>query len=128
MEIRGIEYAASISASEAKREVSRYMERRGSSSRYIFNLQPQIRTEEMRDLLGRMFCMFRIICSTNLCGSQAKNRSSAFVMHFLSLMENLDSRLNPKTKEGHLDCQVQLPWLVEGMQLLHSFSTFSQPV
>jgi hypothetical protein len=66
MEMRGIEYAASISASEAKREVSRYMERSGCPPPAIFDMQPQIQTEEMRDLLGRMFRMFRAIFSTDL--------------------------------------------------------------
>jgi hypothetical protein len=96
MNMRGVEFSASISASEAKREVSRYMNREEGPPPVVFDIQSQIQPEEMRDLIGRMFRMFRAIFCTDMCGVEAKHRSTAFVMNFLSLMENLDCRMNPK--------------------------------
>lgn len=55
-----------------------------------------ISTDEIRDLVWQMFNMFRAIFCTDLCGVEAKNRATASGMRFLSHMESLDLKLNPK--------------------------------
>ncbi len=63
----------------------------------IVNILPEpITTDEIRDLVWRMYNMFRAIFCTNLMEVQAKNRATASVMRFLTLMEVLDRKLNPK--------------------------------
>jgi hypothetical protein len=58
-----------------------------------------VKTAEIRDLVFRMQNMFRAIFCTDLCEIDAKNRATASVMRFLSLMESLDLKLNPKREK-----------------------------
>jgi hypothetical protein len=46
-----------------------------------------------------MYNMFRAIFCTDIAGISAKNRATASVMRFLSKMELLDQRLNPKREK-----------------------------
>jgi hypothetical protein len=95
MYLRDIEYSAAITAPEAKAQVAYSMEL--SEPFPIVNELPEpISTKEIRDLVFRMFNMFRAIFCTDICGVQAKNRATASVMRFLSLMETLDLKLHPR--------------------------------
>ena len=95
MYLRGIQHPSGISATEAKEQVRREMAK-STQPKIINTLPEQITTDEIRDLIWRMYNMFRAIFCTDLDGIQAKNRATASVMRFLSLMEVLDRKLNPK--------------------------------
>ena len=95
MYLRDIEFASGITAPEAKQQLQTAMK---SRTRYPIVNSPRvfITTNQIRDLIWRMFNMFRSIFCNDLFGVQAKNRATASVMRFLSHLETLDLMLNPK--------------------------------
>ncbi len=95
MYLRGIDHSSSITAPEAREQVRILMAKR-KTPKVVNSPREPITTEEIRNLVWRMFNMFRSIFCTDLCGSEAKNRATASVMRFLSLMESLDIKLHPK--------------------------------
>ena len=95
MYLRDVEFSGAILATEASAQVKDLLALQTPPP--IVNLpQEPITINEIRDLVWRMFNMFRAIFCTDLCGLEAKHRSTASVMRFLSLMETLDLKLNPK--------------------------------
>ena len=98
MYLRGVEFSSAITAPEAKAQVQHLLGLRTPLP--ILHLMPEpITTDEIRDLIWRMFNMFRAIFCTDICGTPARNRATASVMRFLSLMETLDLKLYPKRKK-----------------------------
>ena len=100
MDMRDIEYDTKLTAKEAKQKVKSLMLQYGHDGPPIaHNNSNRIEAWEMRDLMWRLFNMFRALFCVDLAGSRAKNRATASVMHFLFLMEDLDIRLFPQRKE-----------------------------
>jgi hypothetical protein len=97
MELRGVEFAPKITGPEAKELVKRLMaQNSGSGPPIIYDPSVVVGCSEIRDLLCRTFNMFRALFCTDISSTKAKNRSTASVMHFLCLIEDLDVRINPK--------------------------------
>jgi hypothetical protein len=95
MYLRDIEHSSSITAPEAREQVRALLAQRPKP--VIVNKEREsITTTEIRDLVWRMFNMFRAIFCTDVSAVEAKNRSTAAVMRFLCHMESLDLKLNPK--------------------------------
>ena len=95
MYLRDIEHSSSITAPEAREQVRALLTQRPKP--VIVNKEREsITTTEIRDLVWRMFNMFRAIFCTDVSAVEAKNRSTAAVMRFLCHMESLDLKLNPK--------------------------------
>jgi hypothetical protein len=93
--LRGVEFSTAITAPEAMAQVSILLQQ--DPPLPVVNEPPEpITTDEIRDLVWRMFNMFRAIFATDICGESAKNRATASVMRFLSLMEKLDLKLYPR--------------------------------
>jgi hypothetical protein len=61
-------------------------------------LPETISTEEIRDLVWRMYNMFRAIFCTDLSSEAAGNQATASVMRFLCLMEVLDKSYTKREK------------------------------
>jgi hypothetical protein len=103
MEMRGIEFESDLTAKEVKHKVKLIRAEYGVNGPPILDQDStkstRIEAWEMRDLVWRLFNMFRSLFCLDLAGTKAKNRSTASVMHFLFLMEDLDSRLYPKRKQ-----------------------------
>jgi hypothetical protein len=95
MYVRGIECSPKILLPEARELVRREMTR-DPEPEIIKCLPEPITTAEIRDLVWRMFNMFRAIFCTNLAGTEGMHRATASVMRFLSLMEVLDVKQSPK--------------------------------
>ncbi len=93
--LRGIEQSTASLSPEAKEQVKRELKKRKRHK--IVNILPaQITTAEIRDLVWCMYNMFRAIFCTDIDEVLAKNRATASVMRFLSRIEVLDMKLNPK--------------------------------
>ena len=121
MHVRGIEHSMKSTAPEAQEQVRRELAKRPQLP-VIYELPTPITTDETRDLVWRMFNMFRAIFCTDLAGEEAKNRSTASVMRFLTHIEDLDLRLTPKrlqpiwiTKYNFLG----LPRACESFEIFH---------
>jgi hypothetical protein len=103
MEMRGIDFEADLTAKEMTHKVKLVRAQYGVDGPPIIdqesNKSTRIEPWEMRDLVWRLFNMFRSLFCLDLSGTKAKNRSTASVMHFLFLMEDLDSRLYPNRKQ-----------------------------
>ena len=82
----------------AKEQVRREMAK-PSEPKVVNSLPEPVSTNEIRDLVWRMYNMFRAIFCTDLDGVEAKNRATASVMRFLTLMECLDRKLTPKREK-----------------------------
>jgi hypothetical protein len=95
MYVRGIDYSRKILLPEAREMVRREMAK-DPPPEIIKSLPDPITPAEIRDLVWRMYNMFRAIFCTDLAGKEAMHRATASVMRFLSLMEVLDLRLSPK--------------------------------
>jgi hypothetical protein len=97
MYTREIEYSETITLPEAKEQVRREL---GKSRTPTLKrpLPTPVTRDEIRDLVFRMNNMFRAIFCADISGVPAMNRATASVMRFLSLMESLDVKLNPKRK------------------------------
>ena len=95
MYVRGIEYSPQIHLPEAREQVRRAL-MMNPVPKPIKTLPDPVTTEEIRDLVWRMYNMFRAIFCTDLVGEEAMHRATASVMRFLSLMEVLDYKLSPK--------------------------------
>jgi hypothetical protein len=95
MYLRDVHFSKKITAPEASAQVADLLEKDPPLPIVNDPLVP-IGTDEIRDLVWRMFNMFRAIFCTDLCGIEAKNRATASVMRFLSHMETLDLKLHPK--------------------------------
>ena len=99
LELRGIRWPPKVSAPEAKLLVKRFMEENdGQGPPITYNPSLVVTSLEIRDLVWRTFNMFRALFCTDIAGSRAQHRSTASVMHFLSLIEDLDVRIHPKRK------------------------------
>jgi hypothetical protein len=97
LELRGVEYDWKIPAPEAKLLVKHLMSsNNGLGPPIVFDPSVRVSSSEIRDLVWRTFNMFRALFCTNISGTKELNRSTASVMHFLSLIEDLDVRINPK--------------------------------
>ena len=92
---RGVKYSPSITAPEATAEVSILMKEE-TPLPILYLLPEPISTSEIRDLIWRMFNMFRAFFGTDIGGLPASNRATASVMRFLSHIESLDLRLYPQ--------------------------------
>jgi hypothetical protein len=100
MYLRDVEHSSKITAPEAREQVRKLMELAPAMQPVVVNTpKDPITTVEIRDLVFRMHNMFRAIFCTDLCKVRAKNRATASVMRFLSLMESLDLKLNPKRQK-----------------------------
>ena len=95
MYLRDVEHSSSITAPEAREQVRVLLAKRRKPA-IVNRPREPITVAEIRDLIWRMFNMFRAIFCTDLSSLQAKNRSTAAVMRFLCHIESLDSKLNPK--------------------------------
>lgn len=95
MYLRDVDHSPKISAPEARQQVRALL---ADTIQLPIVNQPKesITTSEIRNLVASMYNMFRAIFCTDLFGVSAKNRATASVMRFLSLMEVLDRKLNPK--------------------------------
>jgi hypothetical protein len=96
--VRNIEAPDDLNAVEMRLRVEREMEK-DVQPEIVCSLPEPITTAEIRDLVWRMFNMFRAIFCLDLAAGEAKNRALASVMRFLSLMEVLDLKLNPKREK-----------------------------
>jgi hypothetical protein len=97
MYLRNVEFSSKITAPEARKQVRQLQESPIADWPPVVNtLKDPITTEEIRKLVFWMQNMFRAIFCTDLCGLEAKNRATASVMRFLSHVEFLDLKLNPK--------------------------------
>jgi hypothetical protein len=98
--LRDVKFSSKSSAPEARAQVKQLLEMPTSSQPPVVNTpRVPVKTVEMRQLVFRMQNMFRAIFCTDLCEVQAKNRATASVMRFLSLMETLDLKLHPKREK-----------------------------
>jgi hypothetical protein len=95
MHVRGIDYSRKILLPESREMVRGYM-LLDPVPNVIKSLPEPITTSQIRDLVWRMYNMFRAIFCTDLGGEEAKHRAMASVMRFLSLMESLDLQQSPK--------------------------------
>jgi hypothetical protein len=93
----GIQHSTAILAPEAKEQVRRAMNQK-RHWRIVNALPETISTEEIRDLVWRMYNMFRAIFCTDLSSEAAGNRATASVMRFLCLMEVLDKSYTPNAR------------------------------
>jgi hypothetical protein len=101
MYLRDVKHSSKISAPEARAQVKKLLELPPSSQPPVVNTPKEpVTTGEIRQLVFRMQNMFRAIFCTDLCEYEAKNRATASVMRFLSLMESLDWKLNPKREKA----------------------------
>jgi hypothetical protein len=97
MELHGVEFHSKIPAKEASLMVKRLMAtNNGLGPPIVYDPNVRVASSEIRDLVWRTFNMFRALFCTDIAGTKAKNRSTASVMHFLSLIEDLDVRMHPK--------------------------------
>jgi hypothetical protein len=122
MEMRDIDFSPTITAPEAREQVKRLL-RKKKKPKVVYTARERIQPDEIRDLVSRMFEMFRSIFCMDLYGEEAKNRATASVMRFLCLMENLDKRMNPK-REKHI-------WIAKFnflslLRICESFARFNQ--
>ncbi len=100
LHLRDVEFSAKSSAPEARAQVKKLLELPLSSRPPVVNMpKVPVETVETRDLVFRMQNVFRAMFCTDLCEIEAKNRATASVMRFLSLMESLDLKLNPKREK-----------------------------
>jgi hypothetical protein len=99
MNMRGVEHSSSILAPEAREQVRREMAKFNPPQPIHMVAPEPISTEEIRDLIWRMYNMFRAIFCTDLAETKAKNRATASVMRFLCHIESLDLKLNPKREK-----------------------------
>jgi hypothetical protein len=95
MYVRGIDYSRKILLPESREMVRGYM-LSDPVPEVIKALPEPISASQIRDLVWRMYNMFRAIFCTDLGGKEAKHRATASVMRFLSLMETLDAQQSPK--------------------------------
>jgi hypothetical protein len=101
MYLRDIEHSSKITAPEARALVKKLLELPPAAQPLVVNEPKEpVTTTEIRRLVFLMQNMFRAIFCTDLCGYQAKNRATASVMRFLSLMEHLDRKMNPKREKA----------------------------
>jgi hypothetical protein len=95
LRMRGQDAPDNLPAKEAKALVAAFLEDPDSIPP-ILPLKPTINIMEIRDLMWRMHTMFASLFAVDLEGSVAGNRSTAYVMHFLSLLDRIDLTMNPE--------------------------------
>jgi hypothetical protein len=99
MYLRGVQHSPKVTAPEARQQVRLLLAQ--PTQPPIVNAQKEvITTVEMRDMVFRMQNMFRALFCTDLCGVEAKHRATASVMRFLSLIDVLDLKFNPKREKA----------------------------
>ncbi len=98
MYVRGFECTSKIHLPETREMVRRYMAEK-PEPKIIRSPRSQIATTEIRDLVWRMYNMFRAIFCTDMEGRNAQHRATASVMRFLTLIEQLDVKLTPQRRK-----------------------------
>jgi hypothetical protein len=99
LEVRDVDFDPEMGLEESRVLVARLMASPGGAPPVVSEPRSPIPVGEIRELVHRMFMMFRNLFATDLSGPAAHHRSTASVISFLCQMEMLDKRLYPRRSQ-----------------------------